>query len=131
MLHKPGRFVYGMAWCPQFVWDCCCALCWTGSQAGDRVISLDVSDNNLAADALSISSQLPQLSALKTLAMNNCGFAGWPLAGLSPGCMQTLQALELCGNGFGRSLTAQALAACPRLKSLDLTGRACQKQCML
>jgi hypothetical protein len=93
-------------------------------QAGARIASLDVSDNRLAADALRISSQLSQLSAVKALAFNNCGFASWPLAGLSGGCLQALQTLELCGNSFGGSLTAHALAACPCLTTLDLTGRA-------
>lgn len=91
-------------------------------QAGDRVSSLDVSDNSLAADAANVTRHLPQLSNLKALAMNNCSLTSWPLAGLSPGCLGALQALELCSNSFGVCLPADGLAACPGLKSLDLSG---------
>lgn len=91
-------------------------------QAGDRVSSLDVSDNSLAVDAANVTRHLPQLSNLKALAMDNCSLTSWPLAALRPGCLGALQALELCSNSFGGCLPADGLAACPGLKSLDLSG---------
>lgn len=96
------------------------ALCLQG---GDHVSSLDVSDNNLSADASNIGAQLPQLSALKALLMNNCSLTSWPLESLGAGSMQALQTLELCGNSFGSGIPQQGLAACPRLKCLDLSGK--------
>lgn len=84
--------------------------------------SLELSDNNLGPGTASLAAGLQQLPNLKVLALNNCGLTSWPLAGLSPGCLQGLHTLELAGNSFGRSCPVDGLAACPRLKSLDLSG---------
>lgn len=90
-------------------------------QARDRITGLDVSDNNLGADAANIASGLPQLTAVKVLSLNSCALSTWPLAGLSPGCLQNLHTLELRGNALG-PCPVNALAACPHLKTLDLSG---------
>jgi hypothetical protein len=93
-------------------------------QAGGAVTSLDISDNNLSAGShpAQLAAKLAQLTALKALTMNQCALATWPLGGLGPRSLPMLQTLELCGNSFGRCCPADGLAACPRLKSLDLSG---------
>lgn len=93
-------------------------------QAGGAVTSLDISDNNLSAGShpAQLAAGLAQLTALKALTMNQCALATWPLGGVGPRSLPVLQALELCGNSFGRCCPADGLAACPRLKSLDLSG---------
>lgn len=98
----------------------CCAP--HALQAGGAVASLDVSDNNLSASAAHLAAGLAQLTALKALTMNNCALATLPLVGLGPRGLPGLQTLELCGNSFGRCCPADGLAACPRLRSLDLSG---------
>ena len=99
-------------------------LLLTTPQAGEAITSLDVSDNDLSADTANLSAGLPQLSAVRALALNSCGLTTWPLSGLPPGCLQSLTSLELRGNvGLGvQPCPLDALAACPRLKSLDLSG---------
>lgn len=91
-------------------------------QAGSSVTSLELSDNNLAAAAASLASSLAQLPSLKHLSLNNCSLTTWPLLGLGPGGLRALHTLELAGNNFGRSCPQDGLAACPQLKTLDLSG---------
>lgn len=83
--------------------------------------SLDASDNNLGDDAANMTTGLPHFCELKSLSLNSCALHTWPLAGLSAGCLPALQSLELRFNPLGTS-PLQGLHACPRLKSLDLSG---------
>lgn len=85
--------------------------------------SLDVSENSLTGDGDNITTGLQQIgSSLRVLAMNSCGLTAWPLAGLPLGCLPALHTLELRFNVLG-GCPDSGLAACPRLKSLDLSGR--------
>lgn len=92
------------------------------TQAADSITSLDVSDNNLVGDAANLTTGLPRLAALKGLTMSSCSLTSWPLAGLSPGCLNELHTLDLRGNAFGRC-PVNALAACPQLRHLDVSGK--------
>lgn len=84
--------------------------------------TLELSDNNLAAAIASLAAGLAHLPSLKLLSLNNCSLTTWPLVDLGPGSLQALHTLELAGNSFGRSCPQDGLAACPHLKTLDLSG---------
>lgn len=61
-------------------------------------------------------------TALKVLLLNSCSLSAWPLAGVTAGALAALHTLEARGNPLQAALPPRALAACPGLRSLDLSG---------
>ncbi|KAF8070897.1 5-methyltetrahydropteroyltriglutamate--homocysteine methyltransferase [Scenedesmus sp. PABB004] len=90
-------------------------------QAGASLGVLDLSDNQLGGDALD-GAALAQLAALRVLRLNGCGLGQWPLVGAAQSALGALHTLEARRNAWRAPLAHGALACCPALRSLDLSG---------
>eukprot|EP00878_Enallax_costatus_P026031 GHUV01027903.1.p1 GENE.GHUV01027903.1~~GHUV01027903.1.p1 ORF type:complete len:599 (+),score=189.93 GHUV01027903.1:562-2358(+) len=90
-------------------------------QSAASLGKLDLSNNPLAQDAL-LPQHLATLSQLKVLCLNSCNLVSWPLQGVEAGSLEALHTLECKSNPFRGHIPAGGLAACPALRSLDLSG---------